>query len=445
MFGTFAHQHVFTYPTPETYKGVIINANMASYAPAGIASFLHEKTKKAPYIIDPLTHAFQHDPQTIANKDGVTKPSIASLAEAYGGPVYALCGKRHLMPSDLTDKGELADLVKNTLDYQIKHLAKYMRETDAAKYLPPGEIVVPPYAVVAPYFFMSETTVDDWFEINLDCLKLARKHHDRSPKLFGSIVIDQGVLQDEAHLTTLVDGYGECDVDGFLIWVDGFDERAASCTELKAIVHFAKRLRKGDTRETINTHGSFFSIMAGGELGDHAFSGVTHGPEFGEYRGVVPVGGGIPISRYYIPQLHTRIRYRDALGMLQRLGWLDSDKIFHKHVCSCDECVKTLEGDVANFQRFGGSTVKTVKRRNGLVRIDFPTTEARNHCLKHYLQRKRREFDTAEKCNGDLLVKSVSRGYHEFKQVAGLDGVKHLRLWLKAFDKDVLPESDISA
>ncbi len=59
----FAEQNFFAYPTPDTYQGVIINANMAAYAPAGIAAFLLEKTAaKTRYVVDPLTHAFQHDP-----------------------------------------------------------------------------------------------------------------------------------------------------------------------------------------------------------------------------------------------------------------------------------------------------------------------------------------------------------------------------------------------
>ncbi len=45
IFSTFAEQVYFIYPTIETYKGVIINGNMATYAPDGLAAFLLEKTK----------------------------------------------------------------------------------------------------------------------------------------------------------------------------------------------------------------------------------------------------------------------------------------------------------------------------------------------------------------------------------------------------------------
>lgn len=62
MFGTFAQQRHFIYPSSDTYNGVLINGNMAAYAPSGLGGFLLEKTKDLRYIIDPLTHAFQHSP-----------------------------------------------------------------------------------------------------------------------------------------------------------------------------------------------------------------------------------------------------------------------------------------------------------------------------------------------------------------------------------------------
>ena len=73
-FGTFAEQRYFIYPSPDTYTGVIINANMVAHAPSGLAAFLLEKTRKDfPYIIDPLTHAFQHDVSILLDDKGSNK------------------------------------------------------------------------------------------------------------------------------------------------------------------------------------------------------------------------------------------------------------------------------------------------------------------------------------------------------------------------------------
>ncbi|MCK4874064.1 MAG: hypothetical protein KAS72_15180 [Phycisphaerales bacterium] len=440
MFGTFAQQDVFTYPSKNTYKGVVINANMATHAPAGLAAFLHEKTADATYIIDPLTHAFQHDPRSVTNPKGETKSSVQSLAVAYGEPVESVVGDHPLLPDDLHDNGLVAEFAERCVTFQTDHLASYMDETDASKYFDEDERQKPPYAVVAPYFFISETTIDAWLEVNTRCIEHARNACGSGQKLFASVVIDQGVLEDGALRTRIIDAYTASSVDGFLVWVDDLDEQTASGNELRALVDLAKRLRGADGVEVINLHGGFFSIMAGSELGNHAFSGVTHGPEFGEYRSVVPVGGGIPIARYYIPQLHARIRYRDAARMFKEMEWLTSSTAFHKNVCDCEMCKGTLDGDAANFRRFGDSNAKTMRRRHGLVRIDFPTSDARNRCLRHYLQRKKREYVAASGFDEQQLVESVSRGYHDLKRVAGLEGVKHLDLWLRVLGRELTPQ-----
>jgi hypothetical protein len=86
-----------------------------------------------------------------------------------------------------------------------------------------------------------------------------------------------------------------------------------------------------------------------------------------------------------------------------------------------------------------------VRRKGGLVRIDFPTKQARDICLKHYLERKHREYRAADEFTVDQLVSAVSRGYHQFSSVAGLEGVKHLDLWLRAFGRKIVPEDELGA
>jgi hypothetical protein len=317
-----------------------------------------------------------------------------------------------------------------------------MADTDAAKYLDEPEIEVPPHAVLAPYFFMSETTLPAWMKVNLACIGSARRHHPAPSVLYAPVVIDRGVLVDHKLRIAVAEAYADTPVDGFLLWVDNLDEHSASGSDLTALVDLARRLREPDSREVINLHGGFFSILAGSRLGDNSFSGVIHGPEFGEFRGVVPVGGGIPIARYYVPQLHARVRYRDALRLFREKGWLESAKVFHQNVCDCEECQRTLGGNAENFSRFGEANVRTVRRKGGLARIDFPTAEASGRCLRHYLQRKRREYHAAMTFDADQLVTSVSRGYHELESVAGSDGVGHLKLWLRALGRDVRPADE---
>lgn len=430
MFSTFAEQRHFEYPEKGTYQGVVINANMAAYAPAGLAAFLLEKTATTTYIIDPLTHAFQHDPGAICNPEGEPKSSIISIAEAYGDPVASLVGARSLLPRHFKDPKALRTFTERCIDFQLDHLRSFMKDADAAKYVDDSEIK-PPYAVVAPYFFLTETTYDSWLPICIDAARQARAKvgNGGGPKVFTAVVVSQGILLDDLAQEAISDGLSSASLDGYLLWVDNLDEKSASKSELVGLLELARRLRAGGKREVINLHGGYFSILAAGVLGKRALSGVTHAPEFGEFRSVVPVGGGIPIARYYIPRLHTRVRYRDALRMFTAKDWLDSAGSFHKGVCDCEECKEVVANDPANFTLFGESTVKSVRRKHGIARIEFPTTEAKRRCLRHYLQRKRIEYGFAETASETQLLDDLDSGIQAYQDVAGLEGVAHLQRW----------------
>ncbi|MCK6444963.1 MAG: hypothetical protein L6Q99_01085 [Planctomycetes bacterium] len=427
FFGTFAQKDFFEYPQQGTYAGVILNANMVAHAPGGLAAFLQEKRAGGKYLIDPLTHAFQHDPSVISDGEGETKSSIRSLAEHYGDPILSLAGKRPLRPKDLAG-GALSDVVKNCVAFQREYLPANMKETDAAKYLE-DQATQEPYAVVAPYFFLTEATVDHWLPLCVDSVRLTRAAvPPDGPRVFGSVVVSQGVVTDRVAREKVAQAFASTSADGFLLWVDNLDEQSAGGSELAGLMALAHALRSR-SREVINIHGGYFSVLVAGAAGGNGMSGVAHGPEFGEFRSVVPVGGGIPIARYYVPKLHARVRYRDALRMFREKGWLETADVFHESVCNCSECQSTLGGDPGRFTLFGEGNAKSVRRRQGIVRIEFPTREASQRCLKHYLQWKRREYVQAAIAPKDKLLLELVEGAQLFEDVAGLDGVAHLRLW----------------
>jgi hypothetical protein len=137
MFGTFAEQRHFIYPTPETYKGVVINGNMAAYAPDGLAAFLLERTNLT-YLIDPLTHAFQHNPSFVLGDDNEPKSSITKLARQYDPEsehIHSLIGKKPLLPRHFDGDGVLSEFVRRCLEFQQRILVDAMQQADAIKYV----------------------------------------------------------------------------------------------------------------------------------------------------------------------------------------------------------------------------------------------------------------------------------------------------------------------
>lgn len=433
-FSTFAEQDHFEYPKKGTYQGVIINGNIAAYAPAGLAAFLLEKTSSGTtYLIDPLTHAFQHDPGLIEGSDGKPKASIQKMAEAYGPPISNYVGSKPVLPEHFDDEKMFEKFVQRCINYQNSQLADYMRESDAARYVVDPDEELPPYAVIAPYFYLTESTLDEWLPVNVKAAQLMAKHAKEGRKLFAAVVVSQGVLLDSASVREIVSRFSNLELDGYLLWVDNLDEQSAAGAELKGLLDLARGLRAGGTRKVINLHGGYFSILAAGALGDGAMSGVAHGPEFGEFRSVVPVGGGIPIARYYVPKLHLRVRYREAVAMFGEKEWLNTAKTFHENVCDCDECKKVLDGDSGKFTLFGEGTPKSVRRGKGIVTIEFPTKETKLRCLRHYLQRKRREYVAAAKAPSDTLLNNLRDGEAEYRDLVGPNGVSHLKLWRRVF------------
>lgn len=434
MFSTFAEQRHFIHPSKDTYTGVVLNGNMVAHAPDGLGAFLLEKTEKQCYIIDPITHAFQHDPYFINDDEGSPKSSIKALADAYGKPVKDIVGSRPLLPSDLNDDGVLREFVDCCLTFQDKTLAEVMAGNDSIKYFVGlTEDKLRPVALVSPYFYLTETTYNDWIDVMCRAGTCAKKLKTDA-RIYTSVVVSQGVILDETISREIASRLINVGFDGFLLWVDNLDELSAGGAELSGLLRLARLLRNGDRLPVINLHGGYFSIMAAGTLGRQAFSGVTHAPEFGEYRSVVPVGGGIPIARYYIPQIHARVRYRDALRFLNSKGWLSDAATFHREVCNCPACQDVIGGNAANFTLYGEDTIKEVRRGRGLVRIGYPTSATKLRCLRHYLYRKAAEYSFAAD-SAEPIIEDLQHGVDELKSVMGLDGVSHLILWQKVLGR----------
>lgn len=429
MFGTFAEQKHFAYPSDSSYAGVLVNGNMAAYAPDGIAAFLMERTRNLDYVIDPLTHAFQHDPGAVLDAEGKPKKALLALATEYGELAAQIIGQRPMLPSDLADTGILDDFVDRVLEFQRTYVSSRMSNNPNAKYLGEENACRGPLALIPPYFYLTETSLAEWLPLMKKAAERAVVNKRNGEKLYMSIVVSQGLILGEGQRKDLADQVRQTGCDGFFLWVDNLDENQAGGPELQGLIHLAACLRGSDQRPVVNRHGGYFSVMAAGVAGNHAFSGVMHGPEFGEFRSVVPVGGGIPIARFYIPQLHSRVKYRAALRYLQRKGWLADASTFHSNVCDCRACQEVIGDDANRFTRYGESVSKTVNRRYGPVAMEFPTPETKLRCLRHYLQRKGREYEFCGASTKQRTLDDLESGVAAFESVSGREGVDHLRLW----------------
>jgi len=382
-----------------------------------------------------LTHAFQHNPTHIKsinkNGDEEVKKSIRKLVnDYYQSPIIEILGKHPLRPSDLSNNQTLKkDFVKRCIDFQNNILSKPIKDNDTIKYFEGlSDTELKPYAIVPPYFYLDEINIDDWLPLNIDLANIATTdYHDNCNRIFCSIVLSQDILLDEKLIQRIAHVYSNLKIDGLLIWVDNFNEQQAEKVKLHSLLKLVKLLkeRKSDL-EIINLHGGYFSILAAGK---NLFTGISHGPEFGEYRSVVPVGGGIPIAKYYIPDLHNRVKYKDAQNIFYSLDYLNDIKKFYENVCFCSECKEVLLNDPANFTIYGDSNIKLVHTKYGATRREYPKTETKKHCLKHYLNIKNKEYTDVEKSDFNGLLNGLIEGYDKYSKNLDNSEIGYLKRW----------------
>ncbi len=421
----------------ETYDQLVINANIVSHMPGAIASFILQRAKRKPYFIDPQTHAFQHDISHIlsgsAASKGLIKRSYKKLLKGYGEPVENIVGdeNKSILPSDFSDNKIRKAFCERVLKFQLETVTDQTESSDDSKYyefLKEEEILgtesLRPSLLVAPYFCLQKSNYEEWLKVNLSCAKDA--HAFASKKnipLAVQIVLSKNLLENDDQILYLAREYGKLNAGCFLVWIDSFSEQKSSEEDLLAFMRLVSEL--GKKAPVVNLYAGFFSILL-----VHAgiLAGATHSLEYGEHRPVVPVGGGIPVAKYYVPALHSRLAFRTALRAVRSLGGLESLEDFHSKVCDCKQCKQVITQNAnEDFLAYGKTSVKNGRQ--------FPTAETSDNCARHYMWSKMREFSGEVDLKQELeWLKDAS---DSLRRDVGVENTEHCRIWADTLSKVV--------
>lgn len=439
--------HVLRYGTPkdqkhllgeflETYDQLVINATMVAHMPGAIASFVIQRAKK-PYFIDPQTHAFQHDvshlESTSERSKGEIKRSVKRLLKRYGEPVEKIVDeeRRFVLPEDFSDEKLRKDFANRVVDYQLNTLSEHALSSEDSKYYQflkdkgiVGNTEFRPSFVIAPYFCMESNTLDKWIDLNLSFAEDTKEIASEKNVPFAvQIVISQKLLLNPKQIDTLVERYTALETGAFLIWVDSFSEQESSEEALAALVELADRLRK--KAPVVNLYSGFFSALL-----VHAgiLAGATHSLEYGEKRPVVPVGGGIPVAKFYVPCLHTRLAFRTAVRAVRSLGGFESIEAFHNNVCDCKRCKEIVNNDPdQDFLAYGRTKVKGGRQ--------YPIMETMDNSVRHYMWSKANEF--AEGLNVQQVLGELRSAADSLRKDVGVENTEHCRIWADILSKVV--------
>ena len=422
-YGAHPEKEFFKSPFDKVYDGVLLNANTVAYSTRGITEFLTQNSKK-PFCIDPLVHAFGHNPIHISknkNEDTIeVKAAFKSLARYYGEPILSVLGKRALKPEDFTTK-IIEGFCKRVIDFQKNVISNQVSDSEEDKYISVQNQT--PCLVIAPYFYMSATTFDFWIERNKSFIDRSVEIEKDLP-VFGHILISKDAFFDDDLRTKLIEKYAATKAPGFMLWIGSFSEHAATESELRKYKRFVSELSKNG-RKIISLYGGYFSII----LQKAGLYGITHGPGYGESREVTPVGGGLPKPKFYFPSLHERLAFREVLFAIRHIAKWTSAEQYYNNVCTCECCKKIVKNDIANFSKYGES--KSGIRKDGIA-FEYQTTQAKILNTTHYLLRKDKEFKYVVEKNLEEIRKDLNSSSKQYQDYFGIERVGHLNNWSKA-------------
>jgi hypothetical protein len=432
-YGTAADQHYLIGEFLNTYDQLVFNASIVAHMPAALAIFITQRANNKPYFIDPQTHAFQHDIEYLQSNsernEGKIKRSVSKLINYYGDPIKAklLVEEKSILPSDFSDPSLVREFCQRVMGYQFLVIDDEASQSDVSPYYEflkeeKGLSIntFGPDMIIAPYFYMEGSTFKEWVRTNIFCAEESKKIASLLNKPLGiQIAISQDVLFIPDYIDQ-IKRYCEIQPEKILLWIDKFDEQTASIEHLKKYVELLK-IFQGKGIPIVNLYGGFFSVLLKRR---GLLSGVTHSLEYGEQRSVVPVGGGIPVAKFYLPELHFRMQSRDAYRAVKGLGGLTNVSDFHKKVCGCKQCeaVITTDPNIDFYNKYGQTRV--IKGRQ------YPTPETKNNCVRHYMWVKEKEYNSKE--TPEEAIKRLEDTRKQLEKHVGLENTIHCQNWADA-------------
>lgn len=446
-YGTNADQkHIENMNHP--YDLLAINGNMLAHSKNSISTFILNSLipKKKGFFIDPITYAFQLNLNMIKSESKKTneftiKRSIKSLIESYGEPIKTkvLDEDRLVLPQDFSSDEIIKSYCENVINFQKNTVRDSIIEKGYEEYIKSSDFSMDklyPDFVVPPYFYLVPGTMDSWIKLNIKFINFSR---DLFPDdyIFAQLTLSKETLLNTNCIEKIIESYSSLNINGILLWIDDFNAHEASDLYLKNFIYLVKSLYKPD-RKLINLYGSFFSIILCGykDILGFGLDGAGHGLEYGEYRAVAPVGGGIPTSKYYFYPLHLRLDYKTASQLLIALGFFkvspkDGYLQYLKEICRCPICKTVLKDDITKFSIFENTLYYEVHINGVTQRRPYASAETKEVCLYHYLLNKNREFLSIQKQSFDTMLNELKTTYEKYSQLGklSLEELSYLQIW----------------
>lgn len=428
------------------FDAVIFNATIVAYSGAAVADLV--SVHKNQYIIDPQTHILQHDVQAIMSKKAKSgavsikksvkkyleqlPPQILDALESTGRPV------------SLEEIGGMADeLTKSVYEFETKYVDKFIEKKEYNKYLQYINAGPAPRVLIAPYFMLKKdmNTSERLHILDLNrlytekFLEIHRSHGESCPAA-AQLVMDREVLGDPILIEKLRESCEDLEFEYFFIWISDFSSWDCSTEEKKNFCRLLEMLNEIG-KKPVMSYGGYDSIFLCNKEVKPRLYGAAQSVGYGEARAITPVGGGLPVNKYYFRPLHKRMRFDEALNILINSGYFDDSKTnqehaadYYQNICGCEQCHEVIGDNIDNFTVYNESVPYIVKARFGDITRNRPTREAAEVAAFHFLHSKQREWKDVEERSLSELKERLLADYEMF----GTDRQReHIKEWCEIF------------
>ncbi len=419
------------------FSAVIFNATIVAYSKSAVADLV--SVHKNQYIIDPQTHIYQQSIEDVRtqSKSGefiIKKSVIKYLDELPSELKSEFISRNGCLPTSVLS-AYIDSLVDAVYDFETSYVNQYVKSKEYDKYLEFAQIGPKAAVAIAPYFMIKSSYTDfeinDWITLNAKFAKKFIQKNNGNYPVGVQIVLDKQILVKKGFVKQLCKAYQGINAEFVFIWIDEFDLFATTNAHRIAFKELLMELTALKMKP-IMAYGGYDAILLCHNDLPYRMHGVAQSVGYGENRAVTPVGGGLPVNKYYFYPLHDRLKMSEASGILRAKGFfsMDSQKaseLFYSTICNCKQCKSIIKNNIDNFNLYNAAIDFTMK--NGIKR-NRPTTEATLIAAKHFMYSKVREWESLERASFNDLKEELISNY----RIYNFDGLQSINDWCKIYD-----------
>lgn len=190
-----------------------------------------------------------------------------------------------------------------------------------------------PLAIVAPYIIIDSNDFSSKLLFQVQLINTTKKANKSKLPVVGIIYISRDILSNHSQLDKIKKQLDGLNSEAIGVWVDSFDEKNATETELINLTNLYKHY--SDKKHTLAMYGGLAQIM----MMYAGLNSITHGIHYQMSKTGMSDGAG-PAYYFYVPNLRHRVRTIEASAIIRRQNY--SKQEYCDKICNCSACINLI-------------------------------------------------------------------------------------------------------